>query len=61
MEEERWNTFFCTGKVEDYLSYVRERDQETSMNRGDGHEEVRGLERASDGNGAVSSDHWRVR
>ena len=52
--EANWNTFTQTGKVSDYLAYVRE---------GNGWEnaakEERGTrERESDRNGAFGSYHW---
>lgn len=52
-KQNRWNTFFQTGKVTDYLEYLKER-RETVTNST---KEERGhREGTSDGNGAFGSN-----
>ncbi len=57
--EESWNTFTRTGRVEDYLSYRgSERSGYAAGQNGYGSRKGGERERASDGHGAVGSYHW---
>ncbi len=56
---EGWNTFSQTGKVSDYLDYVKESSEKSSYSNGTGSREERGQrEGTGEGNGAVGSHHW---
>lgn len=58
--EENWNTFARTGRVSDYLAYVGDgRQHDGNAGWENSRKEERGRrDRASDGNGAFSSNHW---
>ena len=58
--EEYWNTFTRTGRVEDYLTYVGDgRKSEQRVGWDSARKEERGQrEGTSNGNGAFGSYHW---